>query len=99
MQLLSSYLRDQGIAQVDRNTPEGWKYYADTVIRALSLSGMIFTAEDVRRWLPDPPTPNSMGARFMNAIKKGWIVKIGYTNAKRPDAHARALAQYQGSGL
>ena len=83
---------------VDRNTPESWKELTDTIIRTLSLSGMLFTAEDVRKWLPEPPNPNAMGARFLQAIKRGWIKKVGYTNAKRPDAHARALAQYRGAG-
>ena len=91
-------LRDKGISLADRNTPEGWKKAVDTVIWTLSCSGMIFTAEDVRLCVVDPPNPNAFGSRFMNAIKKGWIKKVGYTNAKRPDAHARALAQYRGVG-
>ena len=95
--MTSIELRDQGMALVDRNTPEGWKHTADTVIRVLSLSGMIFTAETVRKWLPEPPNPNAMGSRFSAAIRKGWITKVGYTNAKRPSAHARALAQYKGA--
>jgi len=93
----SIQLRGRGIALVDSNTSDSWKQTADSVIRTLSLSGMTFTAEDVRKWLPEPPNPNAFGARFMNAIRKGWIEKVGYTNATRPDAHARALAQYRGA--
>ena len=91
-------LRDKGISLADRNTPEGWKKATDAVILMLSFSGIIFSAEDVRLWVGEPPNPNAFGSRFMNAIKKGWIKKVGYTNAKRPDAHARALAQYRGVG-
>jgi hypothetical protein len=89
-------LRDGGISLVDRNTARGWKDEADSVIRGLARAGHPFTAEDVRKWLPDPPKPNAMGARFMNAVRKKWIVKIGYTNASRKEAHARALALYKG---
>ena len=92
-------LRDRGISLADTNAPEGWKKTTDGVILMLSLTGMIFSAEDVRLLVGEPPNPNAFGSRFMNAIKKGWIKKVGYTNAKRPDAHARALAQYRGVGV
>ena len=94
---LSTTLRDSGMAIADRNTPEAWKEQVDYIIRALSLSGQVFTAEDVRKWAGEPPRPNAFGSRFMKAIKRGWIQRIGYTNATRPDAHARALAQYRGA--
>ena len=93
----SATLRDIGVSTVDRNTSDEWKFEVDAIIRRLSLSGQTFTAEDVRTWITNPPHPNAMGARFLAAIRKGWIVKTGYCNATRPDAHARALAQYRGS--
>lgn len=90
-------LRDLGVAAVDRNTDSTWKLNADDTIRAMSLSGYEFTAEDIREFAGDPPTPNAMGARFLAASRSGLIKKIGYRNARRPDAHARALAVYRGA--
>ena len=95
----SIQLRDEGIELVDKNTSYEWKESADNAICSLALSGRTFTAEDVRRLAGSPSRPNAFGSRFMKAIRRGWIKKVGYTNAARPDAHARALAQYRGSGI
>lgn len=90
-------LRDEGIAKVDANTDVCWKEQADEIIGWLAKSKMEFTAEDVRELIPNPPSPNSMGARFISAIKSGIIKNIKYVKAKRPSAHARVIAVYQGT--
>jgi hypothetical protein len=92
-------LRDRGILQVDANTPEDWKTTCDQVIGWLARNGAEFTAEDVRPWIPEPPHPNAMGARFSAAVKAGRIRHLCYRKAKRAKAHARVLAVYRGAEL
>ena len=89
-------LRDEGCAKVDANACEDWKSICDNVIHWMARNGAEFTAEDVRHWIPDPPHPNAMGARFLSAVKSGVIETLGYCKAKRPSAHARVLAIYRG---
>lgn len=90
-------LRDRGILQVDANTPEDWKATCDQVIGWLASVGAEFTAEDVRYWIPEPPHPNAMGARFSAAVRAGVISHLCYRKAKRAQAHARVLAVYRGA--
>lgn len=90
-------MRDAGMAVADANAGDDWKEAADAVIRALAASGAEFSAEDVRLWVGEPPTPNAMGARFMAARKKGILELLGYRQASRASAHARALAVYRGA--
>jgi transposase InsO family protein len=92
-------LRDRGILQVDANTSEDWKATCDGVISWLARNGAEFTAEDVRPWIPEPPHPNAMGARFSAAVKTGVIQHLCYRKAKRAKAHARILAVYRGAEL
>jgi transposase InsO family protein len=89
-------LRDRGVAKVNANTCDDWKNECDYIIGWLARNGAEFTAEDVRDWIKDPPHPNAMGARFLQAIKTRTITRITYRNAKRPTAHARVLAVYKG---
>ncbi|MFN9955730.1 MAG: hypothetical protein ACK55I_21745, partial [bacterium] len=73
IQMTGEELRDRGILAVDANTPEDWKATCDGVISWLARNGAEFTAEDVRPWIPEPPHPNAMGARFSAAVKTGVI--------------------------
>lgn len=97
LDLEGNRLRDQGIAQVDSHTPEAWKTSMDTAISTYAKTGQSFTAEDVREIAGEPPTPNAMGARFLAAIQRGIIRKVGYRSARRSSAHARAIAVYTGA--
>jgi hypothetical protein len=89
-------LRDRGVEMVSRNTDPKWVEDCDITIRCMALSGEEFSAEDVRSMAGDPPTPNAMGARFLQASRQGIIRRVGYRQATRPDAHARVLAVYIG---
>jgi len=90
-------LREKGVARADRATDPEWRDAADVMIGVLARGGHEFTAEDVRQWVGDPPNPNAWGGRFLMAMKKGIIRRIGYRPAKRKEAHARVLAVYTGS--
>lgn len=96
LNLEGNRMRDQGIAQVDSHTPEAWKTSMDTAISTYAKTGRTFTAEDVREIAGEPPTPNAMGARFLQAMKRGIISKVGYRSAHRSSAHGRAIAVYTG---
>lgn len=96
-QLTGAQLRDIGAAKVTDNTPEYWKQAVDGVIAAMASSGEEFTAEDVREFSGDPPNHhNAMGARILTAIKRGLIVRVGFTNSRRKRSHAAVIAVYKG---
>jgi len=93
-------LRDEGIALVEEHTPDDWKERCDAEIERMAKLGFNFTAEDIREVVGSPKNhPNAMGARFNRAVKKKLIVCIGFTLGRRPEAHARLLRKYKGSGL
>jgi hypothetical protein len=89
-------LRDEGVARVDRATDADWKGRCDSVIRTMAQSGLPFTAEDVREWVGNPPRQNAIGSRFLKANRDGIIDKVGYRMARRPEAHSRVVAVYEG---
>jgi hypothetical protein len=88
--------RDYGMALVEAATDDAWQDQADAAIVNLARTGRRFTAEDVRDLVGEPPRINSLGPRFMAAIRQGIIKHVDFTRAKRPSAHARALAVYTG---
>jgi len=90
-------LRDAGVAQVERNTPEWWKAEAARAIATLAAAGRDFTAEDVRAVAGDPPShPNAMGAAFLRAASEGAIIKVGYRSPVRKSSHASVIAVWRG---
>lgn len=91
-------LRDEGVARVDRATHNDWKHRCDSIIQAMAQSGLPFTVEDVRVWVPEPTSPNAWGARFLAACKAGWIECTGYAKATRAKAHSRVVAIYRRKG-
>lgn len=69
----------------------------EIVARLLHDRSQKFTAEDVRRWVGDPPGDGAaMGALFRSLANEGWIEACGYDTAKRPDAHGRVLRVWRG---
>lgn len=98
--LSGEHLRDEGAARVDAHTPDEWKAAADATIEGLAelcRAGLreYFTAEDVRAEVGDPPNHfNAMGARFLAAVRRGVIQRVGETTATRSAAHATRLRLY-----
>lgn len=87
-------LRDLGVYRVSQNTPQTWKDSGLSIIMCLVANGNEITAEDVRDWVGEPPSPNAMGALFLTACRAGIVVKVGYRQAKRPQRHASVLGVY-----
>jgi hypothetical protein len=95
---LGRTLRDLGAASVTRNTPALWCAKADLAIAVLAASGRVFTAEDVRRAVGDPPHhPNAMGARFLAACTRGVLVRVGTALSPRALRRAGTVAQWRGA--
>lgn len=90
--------RDEGVARVWYATPDEWRAQALLTIRRLADSRIVFTAEDVRLCVGDPPRQNAMGAAFQVASKQGLIRRVGYGAARRPSRHAATFAQWIGVG-
>ena len=88
-------LRDIGLEQAGSGVSAValvlWRMKAEMAIITLSLADATFSAEDLRRQVGDPPTPNAIGAIFRWAYKKGMIVPDGVTTANRSSRHASLL--------
>ena len=91
--------RDEGVETATHGTDIVWRRVTDEVIAGLAASGCTFDAEDVRAVVGEPPagSQNAFGARFSHAARNGVIVRVGYRQASRPEAHARTLAVWRGS--
>lgn len=57
-----------------------------------------FTSDDLHERLGEwtPTHPNSVGAAIHAAVSAGIIVRVGYRQSARPEAHARVIAVYKG---
>jgi DNA helicase TIP49 (TBP-interacting protein) len=102
-------LRDEGMARAadkaERNE-EGWGERAQAKLKAylkyLDRLGLkTFTSEESQLWmvesgLSQPASQNAWGSVFRIAAQRGVIKKTGrYENARRPEAHARAVPVYE----
>ena len=88
-------LRDAGI---EKATDGGsvalqvlWRDKALYCIAKMALADATFDAEDLRRAIGPPPTPNAIGAAFRTAYKKGWIRPVTVRTADRPSRHASLI--------
>ena len=66
-----------------------------SLIMTITANGEEVTAEDVREWIGDPPSPNAFGAVFMAACRSGLIVKTGYRQSKRKERRAGLVGVYK----
>lgn len=56
-------------------------------------SGTHFTAEDLRKRIKgDPPHQNAWGTILHNAARDGLVIRTGWQQSQRPEAHSRVLA-------
>ena len=98
--------REQGIAQVVRNSSEWAKkarVEADNALRSLAV-GTLFIGEDLRiavleRGIEPPAHPNAwggvIGGVIRNALKNGTVRPNGLHRASTAQSHRRVSAQYQ----
>ena len=90
-------LRDAGVEKVTNNTPDDYRSVFERAIIALASSKEPFTSEDVTAMVGRPPnSPNTVGALFIGAAKRGLIRKCGYRQSVRPERHAAVIALWEG---
>jgi hypothetical protein len=73
--------------------------HAMAAIHELACCGGQFTSDDVHDRLGEwtPTHPNSMGSAIHSAVTTGIIVRVGYRQSRRPEAHARVVGIYRGA--
>jgi len=83
-------LKEQGVDRVASRSID-FQDRAALAIGRLAMRGKMFTAEDVRELVGDPPHPNAMGAALRIASREGAIIACGWKEASRGSAHGRVL--------
>ena len=89
--------RDEGMARTEAADVDDFdKQLIDSAIDAQSLLRHEWSANDLRRMLPDVRQP-LIGARIRAAAKAGRIVHVGYTPSNLPSTHAHDIKTWRGS--
>lgn len=91
--------RDRGIAQAEAADRSGWnKALIDQGIDALALTGVRFSANDLRILLPDDLPGPLFGARFRHAREnRGRIVIVDEVASSKLNTHGKKVYVYIGS--
>ncbi|MEX2275245.1 MAG: hypothetical protein WEA10_06755 [Actinomycetota bacterium] len=89
-------LRDSGADAALRFADE-WRAKAERAIEYLIRTGTDFSSDDIRRIAGDPPTPNALGAVFVNASKAGRIELVEYRRSQRLGRHAARVGVWRGA--
>jgi hypothetical protein len=90
--------RDQAIARVEANAPEGWVQRARDTVNLIALSRFDFTTDEVWDALGEdrPPEPRALGAVMKSMARDGYIRATGeYRKSSRVDCHARPVAVWR----
>jgi hypothetical protein len=74
-----------------------WKAKANKALEELIREGSYFSADDLVELVGMPPRPNMLGGVFIGARRAGLIKPMGYTQASRPEAHARVQRTWAGA--
>jgi hypothetical protein len=94
-------LAERGMGKAERSaTPEGWVAKFDAALKALALTRVEFTSEDVtaRAGFPREATGSAVGARINAAAKRRIIVWTGRMKAaERPNQHGALLKVWRGT--
>jgi hypothetical protein len=93
--------RDAGVAAAGTTAPgalvTAWKAKASKGLEDLIREGSYFSADDLVALVGLPPRRNMLGGVFIGARKAGLIRPVGYTQATRPEAHARVQRTWAGA--
>lgn len=78
--------------------PEQWRERAVGIVEGLAASGRPFTADDLRAaGLPEPDTPNRVGALLSSMARRGVIRDVGYAKATRRSRHCGLVRVWEGT--
>lgn len=93
--------RDEGVEAAGTTAPgalvTAWKARANKALEELIREGSYFSADDLVAAVGMPPRPNMLGGVFIGARRAGLIEPVGYTQAHRPEAHARVQRTWKGA--
>jgi hypothetical protein len=91
-------LRDEGIDQVTRNTPEEFRVAFESALGFLIDLGEDFNADDIWPLIEERPHhPNAWGALMNAAVRAKRIVKVGQRKIIRAKGHSRLTGVYRGA--
>jgi hypothetical protein len=90
-------MEDFGVSNQYETECKEWERLALTEIFRLAKSGIVFTADDVRERVSDPPNPNLMGKLFRSTSRMGKIVSVGYSRSLRRLRHGAVVQNWVGA--
>jgi hypothetical protein len=85
-------LRDAGCDRVLANADESWRWAFIATGKLIAGHGEPFTSSDIVELVGMPANPNAVGGAMRWLAKDLKLRRLGYRNATRPSAHARAVA-------
>jgi hypothetical protein len=90
--------RDAAISRVRGATPSDWRNLAMQAVKRLAEVGEPFTTDEVWHLLPfAPPEPRALGAVMKDCAARNLIHVTGHWRpSRRPEAHARPVAEWIG---
>ena len=88
--------RDDGMRTTEHAAHPGVRVAIDQAISEFAATGEPFTSDDVRTKAQPFGSPNLLGARINAAARRGEIVRVGFVQTVRPEAHGRHVSQWQG---
>lgn len=94
-QELAETARDTG-AEGSLYSAGEWAVRAQAILDELIAKASDFTAEDITSIVGAAPSPNAIGALFLQASRARRIRVVGWRKAQRVQAHARGLRVWRG---
>ena len=91
-------LARQGMDRAWKKEASQWKEEAWQSLCELAKGGKHFNADDIREIVGEGNAPNSMGALFSKAKRRGMIEIVGFRPMRNKRAHARTTFVYAGTG-
>jgi hypothetical protein len=89
--------RDRGVRKVELAEWRQDRCLLDRLILLFADGGCEFTSDDVWPYLPPGIRPNSVGAAFLRAAKKGYIEEVGTKHSERAEARSRKITVWKGT--
>ena len=93
-------LADIGAANAENSLHTGWRLWAEAELQKLIDSRDIFTADDLRAVVGDPPDGqhrNGIGGLFRRAYRDGRLQHVGFRPSLRVEARGRVLRVWRGA--
>ena len=93
---LGDALAQEGIARATAASDPDAIQQLDNLIATYAATGKPFSANDLRKHIPEGVRPNAVGGRFSYARRRGLIRAIGWVASTDPGTHAHPVRVWQG---